>query len=137
MPWCSTLNQNCSGLWDQTKNMSAEHEYLAQNSTVSSFPTGKSCTHSADKEQFFSFFVVSQLKYFGSFQGCVYIQAGHLLGPLWLPLRVLLSRNTHYLLIILHHQNCSPSGPNTVLLCCARPLTLACLPLLIAVVGAR
>lgn len=109
MPWCSTLNQNCSGLWDQTKNMSAVLEYFAQNSAVSSFPTGKSCIHSADKEQFFFLFVVSQLKYFGSFQGCIYIQAGHLVGPLWLQFRVLLSRNTHYLLIMLHHQNCSPA----------------------------
>lgn len=126
MSWCSTLSRNCSGLWHQSENMSAKPEYFAQNCTVSSSPTGKSCTHSADKEQFFFFFVVSQLKYFGSFQGCIYIQAGHLVGPLWLQLRVLLSRNTHYLLSSLHHQNCSPSGPNTVFLCYARPLTLAC-----------
>lgn len=69
MPWCSTLNQNCSGLWDQTKNMSAEHEYFAPNSTVSSFPTGKSCTHSADKEQFFFLFVVSTTKVFWIISG--------------------------------------------------------------------
>lgn len=130
--WCSTLSQNCSGLWHQSENMSAEPEYLTQNCTVPSSPTGKSCTHSADKEQFFFLFVVSQQKYFGS--SSIYIHAGHSVGPLWLQLRILLSRNIHYLLSSLQHQNCSPSGPNTVFLCYARPFTLACWLLLIAAV---
>lgn len=126
MPWCSILSQNCSGLSHQQENMSAEPDYFVQNCIVPSSPTGKSCTHSADKEQFFFRFVVSQQKYFGYFQGCIYIQAGQLFGPLWLQLRVLLSRNTHYPLIILASLELQSFWPKNCLamLCQATPSCL-------------
>lgn len=66
--------------------------------------------------------------------GMCIIQSGHSDGPLWLQLRVT-PVGEHWLWCAssLRHWSCSPSGPNTVLLCCARPLALACWPLMIAV----
>lgn len=114
--WCSALG-------------STETEDFAPNCTVPNSQTGKSFTHSIDKEKFCS---LSLLKYFGPFQGCIYIQAGHSAEPLWLQLRVIPVQEPWlpvYLLYVI--RTTVPLAQILSLLCYTRSVTLACWPLLI------